>query len=356
MGFFKKLFAGTPRKAAQITPPPSKEEFDAAERRLKDAVGTSPDKASLEIATAATELSELFSKRGDYFRATGEAEAFATNTAVSLNVYNIAAQANYFTGWTGNAIKALTIGLLNANEALRTYPESVHAVEIATEKARLDTLFAAYEPEQHARELAVATMCSRLKDAAIRFTSHENAIWNVRGLKAYILALGETIGAVSYAIAAPGVIGPYYHVCEQDESVFWELASLLGWYFSSCSLAKNSVVNSDGDTIMSVAATIWPPSDRIQTLIQRFSDLMSDPQEMKDRRILWFTFPGATDDSARNVVYEYIVNELIGGPALDGDASNPEGLDPATALFMKRYMQAVTIENLEKLRVAAAGL
>jgi hypothetical protein len=356
MAFLKKLFGGDAGKATQIEPPPTQEEFDAAEQRLKEAVERSPNKASSDITTMSSGLYELFSKRGDYLKANGDNQAFMLNTAISLGMYEMAAQSNYHTGWTQRGIDALKTGLPYANEALRLAPTSIHGASINEKRQKLEALLIAYSTELRQAQQAVESICINLRDAGIRFTNNSDPIWKVRGLKAYILALSNTIASVVYAVVAPGVFGPYKHLWKQDEEVFSELASFLGYYFGERSLPDNSVVNSQGDTVLSVIATIWRPTDRVHAMIKRFCELMNDPQEMKERRILWWTHPGADDGNARNVVYEYIVNELIHGPDLRGNFDDLECLDPADGMFLKTYMQNIAIEQIKALRRVADGL
>ncbi len=80
-----------------------------------------------------TGLYELFSKRGDYLKANGDIQGFMLNTAISLGMYEMAAQSNYHTGWTQRGIDALKTGLPYANEALRVAPTSIHVASINEE-------------------------------------------------------------------------------------------------------------------------------------------------------------------------------------------------------------------------------
>src|SRR5580700_8670820 len=231
MAFLKKLFGGGAGKAAQIEPPPTSEDFDTAEQRLKEAVERSPHRASSDITTMSTGLYELYSKRGDYLKATDDIQGFVLNTAISLGIYEMAAQSNYHTGWTKRGIDALKTGLSYANEALRLAPTSIHVPQISEKRQEMEALLNRYSTELRKGQKAIESICIDLRDAGIHFTNNSDAIWKVRGLKAYILALSDTIASVVYAVVAPGVFGPYKHLWKQDEEVFSELASFLGYYF-----------------------------------------------------------------------------------------------------------------------------
>lgn len=303
----------------------------------------------------ATSLYELYSKRGDYLRATGDIDGFVLNTEISLGMYEMAARSNYHTGWVQRAIEALQAGLPYANEALKLQPSSVHAADISKKKLELETLLGKMSDQLQKRQGAVSEFCDELRNAGISFANNGDPIWNIRGLKAYVLAMSDTVPSVVYSIIRPGFFGPYKDIWKQDVEVFWELSSFLAYYFGTRSLPENSVIDKDGLTVMNVLATIWRPADRVHSMIKRFWDLMRDPQEMKDRRMLWWTHPGADDDNARNTVYEFIVNEIINGPDLGGDFDNPKS-DPADGMFLKTYMQNIAIEHIKALRQVASGL
>ncbi|HEY1976558.1 MAG TPA: hypothetical protein VGG89_08440 [Candidatus Baltobacteraceae bacterium] len=360
MGFLKKLLGGGSDKATQLEPPPTDAEFEEAEQRLSEAMEKSPHRASPEITTMSTALYELYSKRGDYLKATGDTQGFLLNTADGLSMYTMAAQSNYHTGWFRKAITALETGLAYANEARKVASSSPHIPAINEEQQGIEDLLKTYSLELEEGQQAVLSICTALRDAGTRVTSDGDPIWKVRGLKAYVLALSDAVASVVYAVVAPGTFGPYADIWKQDKIVFWELASFLGYYFATRSLTEDSVINNEGDTILSVIASIWPPNERMQAILGRYEELIKNPQEMKDRRILWHTHPKANDDNARNVVYEYIVNELINGPDLggsfEGNLDSPECILPSEGMFMKIYMQNMAMQHIKELKAIAAGL
>ena len=356
MSFFKNFFAGHGKGTKPASePPPTDEDFREAGERLRTAVEASPHKATSDISTMATSLYELYSRRGEYLKAQGDSIGFVFNTVQGLGIYTMAAQSFYHTGWTNKGIEALKSGLHYANEALSLAPSNPHCVSINKERQELEDLLKSFEQVQSAAETEAIQICTALREEGVQAINNGHEVWRMRGLKPYVLALSDAISELTYCILSPGDFGPYADLLKQDGEVFGELASFLGYYLAIHTLPQGKDAKQKSDTIMPIIATIWRPTERVHGMIDRYHDLMRDPQEMKNRHILW-AHRNSDDDQARGVVYEFIINELINGPNLGGELEDPKRLDPADSFYLKLYLDNALIERIKSIRVIAANL
>ncbi|MDP9104397.1 MAG: hypothetical protein M3N49_00445 [Candidatus Eremiobacteraeota bacterium] len=175
--------------------------------------------------------------------------------------------------------------------------------------------------------------------------------------------------AILLRIVVPEVVGiiaftdvpPYADRWTVPESHLDDLAS-----FVSFDLITHALPDGEPDwrarteALLGLGASIYPASRRALSLIARYNELLANPAEMKDRRILYLS-PTCTDLEARSVVFAYIVNEAIDGPKLDTpdlDAtvmSDDVGLGPQVAFTLRLWLANVEIDAAKAYRSGLVG-
>ena len=179
----------------------------------------------------------------------------------------------------------------------------------------------------------------------------------------HVLALGNAvstaIGAICFNEMRYGSEPPLYaDIWARSNELFTDLASFLSYQFVALGLS-NEEPNHDAITaeLLSVAATVYPASERAYSLIERYGNLMESPEELRRRCILGL-FAESSDDEARGVVFAFIVNEAIEGPPLELDVSDEgltnkrAGIDPAYSFWLRMRLSLLQLELIKVYREA----
>lgn len=179
----------------------------------------------------------------------------------------------------------------------------------------------------------------------------------------HVLALGNAVSTAVSAICFSEMRyfndPPFYSdIWTRTEDCFADLAAFLSYQFVINEMREGDPNDTFTPELLSVAATVYPASQRAVALIDRFVSLMRDPQEMRQRCILG-VFAGSSDDEARSVVFEYIVNEIVGGPPLELDVSdeskNGVMIDPAYSFWLRMWLGHLQMDLLTVYREATVG-
>lgn len=198
------------------------------------------------------------------------------------------------------------------------------------------------------KKRAEAALVRTLVDCAGVAIKNGDPIWQVPWIKSYVTFFFSTVPLWVTSILFLD-FEPYRDLWKRDnEMIARELAAVLAY----C-LVINAFPDDDDlegqrrQDLMSPIAAMFPATERIASLLQQYQRLLTDPQEMRDRKILG-AFPGCEDKTARGVIFPYIVNEAIRGPRLDRDAAT--ALDPSESFWLHMYMNGVFIETVKNLR------
>jgi len=170
-------------------------------------------------------------------------------------------------------------------------------------------------------------------------------------------AVSTAVGAICFNEMRYGDEAPLYaDIWTRTDEIFADLASFLSYQFVILELPSDDP-NRDTLTaeLLGLAATVYPASERAYGLIERYGELMEDPDELRRRCILGL-FAGSDDDEARGVVFAFIVNEAIEGPPLELDvsdeglANNRARIDPAYSLWLRMRLSLLQLELIKAYR------
>ncbi len=205
---------------------------------------------------------------------------------------------------------------------------------------------------------------SRLLQRARDVADHCEGICDNENFRQHAIALGNVVTTAVATICFTefrfqGCTPFYSDIWTRTDDCFDDLASFLAYWFVSNELPVNfpdRSIHTKG--LLGVAATIFTASSRAQRLIARYVDLVRNPDELRDQRIL-LCHPGSNVDEVRGIVFAYIVNEAIGGSSLEIDVNDVvgkgESIDPACAFWFRSWIAALQTALIELYRDAAQG-
>ncbi len=195
--------------------------------------------------------------------------------------------------------------------------------------------------------------------AATATIQNGNPVWEQQFATNWAVGLGHAIPTLVSAICFDSSFKPYSDIWKRSDSHFRDLASLLTYRISALSSSGDDAQSVEkADFVLSIAATIYPASDRAKALLVRFHDLLRDPSELRDRRIL-MVHSGSSDDEARGSVCALMVNETIDGPNLEGEDfenstfdANKNTMNPAERFFLWNWLSNLELETVTSFREA----
>jgi len=179
----------------------------------------------------------------------------------------------------------------------------------------------------------------------------------------HVIVLGRTVatmvGNVCFNQLRYGDEPPFYSdVWTRSKDSFDDLAAFLAYWLIIHELDMDDPVRETMTPILlGIAAGVFPASKRGMRLIGRFNELMGDPAELRERRILGL-FDGSDDDEARGVVFAYVVNEAVGGPPLELDVNDESNrglaIDPAYSTWFRLWMLELAVAMIDGFRMAVS--
>jgi len=168
-------------------------------------------------------------------------------------------------------------------------------------------------------------------------------------VRAYMVALGITIPQHVVAAAFPESVFPKWddRVWRNDFSTFLDLAAILSWRQCLAAFSDLNAILEPEDiergcqALMAVAGTVFPVSDRADTLMRRYYLFESSPEA---RRELFVGTP-LSDISIEGLqntkhleIHGWMINETLGQPPLYQN-------DPAEFFALNLYLADVELAS-----------
>jgi hypothetical protein len=167
-------------------------------------------------------------------------------------------------------------------------------------------------------------------------------------IQAYAVALGVTVPEHVKKAAFPDKLFPKWDdvIWRKDFSVFLDLASVLAWRqclgaFSDLDgILKPEHVEQGWQTLMRIAGTVYPVSDRAESLMHRYHTYERDPEATREffkDTPLWDIGTGEHPPKLTHIeIHAWMINATLGEPSL-------YFADPADSFALTLYLAGIEL-------------